>query len=419
MLCTGTLLTIAGQKRMITCAVAITDLRRAETEKNRLHERVFQNQKYEALGTLAGGVAHDFNNILTGIINYTTLAQVECPDDLPHLHDYLTPVLEGSNRAKELVRQILLFSRSEVTEYTPLLCQDVITEALSLLRSTIPATVEIRPELDADSPTVMANATQLHQIITNLGINASHALSKQGGLITIQLNPHDVDESLVAELPELTPGPYVLLRVIDNGSGMEQAIMDRIFEPFFTTKQVGEGTGLGLSVIRSVIQDHSGAIRVSSEVGQGSTFEVYLPVHRTEPAVVIDALNLPLPSGENRHILLVDDEKSVAESLELMLVPMGYRVSAASNPHQALEYFHAAPDDFDILLTDYQMPGMTGLDLAAQIHVLRPDLPVYMTTGYADGMSREEMMNLGITDLLNKPFEITELATMLAQDRKT
>lgn len=391
----------------------ITARRQTEQAQRQAESQLQQAQKLESIGTLAGGIAHDFNNILTGMINYVTLALHECPPNLSKVRDYLSPVVSGGNRAKELVRQILLFSRSEKTVRQPLLCQNVVKEALSLLRSTIPAAVEIRTEIDSQAPCVLADGTQLHQVVTNLGINAAQAIGDAGGMIKIRLQQTRVDQAMIAELPDLKPGHHIRIEVSDNGPGMAPEVLSRIFEPFFTTKKVGEGTGLGLSVARGVIQDHQGAIRVRSEVNQGTTFELFLPEH-VSPSAPTRTMPNRIPRGNGEHILLVDDEPAVAKSFELLLRRIGYRVTLAAAPAQALAILAGDPKDFDVLVTDYQMPGMTGIDLAQRIRVSRPDIPVFLTSGFTGKMTRDTMKSKGITEFLSKPFEIAELATKLA-----
>jgi len=414
MLCTGTLLRIAGRTCVLTSAVDLTAVREAEAEKARLREGLFQSQKYEALGTLAGGVAHDFNNILTGILNYTLLAEADCPPTHPQIREFLAEVTKCGNRAKELVRQILLFSRAEEAERGPLLLQHAVRDALSLLRSTIPANVEIKTQLARHAPAILANATQIHQVVMNLGINAAHAMEARGGLLTLALHQRTLSAALAAELGGLKPGPHVCLEVTDNGSGMTPAVLARIFEPFFTTKAAGEGTGLGLAVVRSIVVSHQGAIRVRSQPGEGTTFELFFPA-RPAAAPADGGAQPALPRGRGQHILIVDDEPTVTKSVQLMLERLGYRVTGFTHPDPALAFFHAAPEAVDAVITDFQMPAMTGVELAGKILAQRPALPVFIASGFAGKTTPEKMRAEGVAGFLHKPFALAALAETLAR----
>lgn len=413
MLCTGTLLTVAGQVRVLASAVDITTVRQIEAEQARMQQKLLTNQKFEALGTLAGGVAHDFNNILTGVINYTQLAQSDLPAGHPQIKEFLGEVLKCGQRAKDLVRQILLFSRSEETERVPIPLQPVIKEVVALLRSTIPAAIAIKSELEMRAPPVLANASQIHQVVMNLGINAAHAMQERGGTLTIGLRPRTVDAALAAESPELRPGPHVCLEVTDTGAGMEAAVIARIFEPFFTTKKVGEGTGLGLAVVHSVMRNHEGAIKVRSQPGAGTTFELFFPVQTAAAANPTGPRNLA--HGRGQRILLVDDEVAVGQSLKILLERLGYKVTVFTNPAHALLRWEAAPGDFDALLTDYQMPGMTGTVLAKKILAGRPGLPVFIMSGFAGTNSPQRLRAEGFMDFLSKPIDLEDLTAKLAR----
>jgi PAS domain S-box-containing protein len=392
----------------------ITERRRAETEREKLQTRLFQKQKFEALGTLAGGVAHDFNNILAGMLNYTALAQSECPPSHPEVRAYLGEVLKGGHRAKELVRQILLLSRSEGAAREPLQLALVVREALSLLRATIPAAVEIKSDVDPRAPLVLAEATQIHQVVMNLGINASRAMKAQGGTLTVKLRARELDAAQAAELVELKAGPHVCLTVEDTGCGMEPAVVARIFEPFFTTRSVGDGSGLGLAVVQSVVRGHRGAIAVRTRPGEGATFEVFFPaVVAPEPAA--RPANEAMPRGAGQRILLVDDEKMVARSLQLVMTRLGYAVTACNHPDEALARFEAAPGDFDLVITDFQMPGMNGVALAMRLLARRPELAVYVASGFAGDLTDEKIRALGLRGLMRKPIEMAELAELLAR----
>ena len=414
MLCSGRQIIVGGRACVLMSVIEITAVRRAESEQARMQERVFEAQKYEALGTLAGGIAHDFNNILTGVINYTALAEADCPPTHPQIKEFLGEVLYCGNRAKDLVRQILLFSRSEDAERVPLSLQHVIGEAVFLLRSTIPVSVKIRTDLDKGAPLVLANATQIHQVIINLGVNAAHAMQEKGGVLTVKLHQRILDETHLKQLTTLSPGLHVCLEVSDTGTGMDPEVISRIFDPFFTTKRRGEGTGLGLSIVRGVVHSHEGAISVESTPGQGTSFAIFLPV-LAMAAVDEPRDNTEIPRGNGQRILLVDDELTVAESLQIMLERLGYRVSMFTSPEMTLSRFRAAPDDFDALLTDFQMPGMTGMALASAVLTQRPTMPVLVASGFSGGMTPEKMMEGGITGFFDKPIDLFKLAETLAR----
>jgi PAS domain S-box-containing protein len=414
MLCSGRQIIVGGLACVLMSAIEITAVRRAESEQARMQERVFEAQKYEALGTLAGGIAHDFNNILTGVINYTALAEADCPPTHPQIKEFLGEVLYCGNRAKDLVRQILLFSRSEDAERVPLSLQHVIGEAIFLLRSTIPASVKIRTDLDKAAPVVLANATQIHQVIVNLGVNAAHAMQEQGGVLTVKLYQRLLDETHLQQLTTLAPGLHVCLEISDTGTGMDPEVVPRIFDPFFTTKKRGEGTGLGLSIVRGVVHSHEGAITVRSTAGVGTTFEILLPVLPLA-AVSQDQEYEEIPRGDGQRILLVDDELTVAESLQIMLERLGYRVSMFTSPEMTLSRFRAAPDDFDVLLTDFQMPGMTGMALASAVLTQRPTMPVLVASGFSGGMTPEKMLAAGVAGFFEKPIDLYRLAVTLAK----
>lgn len=403
-----------GRPLMLGVFRDITERRRAALEREKLQARLFQKQKFEALGTLAGGVAHDFNNILAGMLNYTALAQGDCPTSHPELRGYLGEVLKGGHRAKELVRQILLLSRSEGSAREPLQLALVVREALSLLRATIPASVEINAEIDPRAPLVLAESTQIHQVVTNLGINASHAMKAGGGTLTVKLQARTVDAALAAELAELKEGPHVCLTVTDTGCGMEPAVVVRIFEPFFTTRGVGEGSGLGLAVVQSVVRSHQGAITVRTRPGEGTTFEVFFPAVVAKEREARPA-GAAMRRGAGQRILLVDDEQMVTRSMQLVMTRLGYVVTACNHPDQAIARFEAAPADFDLVITDFQMPGMNGVALAMRLLACRPGLPLYVASGFAGDLTDEKVRALGLLGLIRKPIDMTELAELLAR----
>jgi PAS domain S-box-containing protein len=371
----------------------------------RLVEAQFQQaQKMEAIGTLAGGIAHDFNNILGAINGYTELARLVLTGN-PEVREYLGAVMQASNRAANLVLQILTFSRPEQSERQPIQLGAVMTEALTLLRAAVPSTIEFDTSLAEDAPTVLADTTQIHQILMNLGTNAWHAMKNKAGTLQMKLERWVVDAAQVATHARLQSGIYARVSVGDSGCGMDQATLRRIFEPFFTTKPPGEGTGLGLALVHGIMDAHDGAVTVDSQPGKGTMFRLYFPACAAEP-VVIPADDGATPTGQGESILFVDDEEMLVRLGERTLVKLGYTVEVATNPAAALALVQADPQRFDVVLTDQTMPGMTGFQLAAELHLIRPGLPVIMMTGYGVGLLAERVAAAGICQLLVKPTSI-------------
>lgn len=371
------------------------------TEQKRLEGQVYQAQKMEAIGTLAGGIAHDFNNILSIILGYTDLAREDAPSDSKFAGD-LDKVLEAGKRAKNLVQQILAFSRQTEIERIPIQLQSLVKEALKMLRSSIPTTIEIRENIDSTCGVVLADPTQVNQILMNLCTNANHAMEESGGILTIALNSIHVDKGDRFLPLNSEPGEYVLLTVSDTGSGIGPDVLDKIFDPYFTTKEVGKGTGLGLAIIHGIIVDYGGAIIVESELGKGTTFHVYFPVVEQEE------LTLRKSAGKitmgNERILFVDDEELLIEMGQDMLERLGYRVTVRSNSLDALATFQNDPDAFDVIITDQTMPGMTGADLARRMLQIRSDIPIILCTGYSNLIDEQKAKSLGIKEFTLKPL---------------
>ena len=379
----------------------ITERKQAGAMQAKLEAQLRQAQKMEAIGTLAGGIAHDFNNILGAIIGYTELAVLDLAEEAPSRAN-LAEVLKAGNRAKALVRQILSFSRQEEHERKPIQLQPVIEEALKLLRATLPSTIEIRATLDPRSSMILGDLTQIHQVMMNLGTNASHAMSEHGGTLEVNLTSIDVDSIFAQTHTDLEPGRYLRLMVSDTGCGIDSSALDRIFEPFFTTKAPGAGTGLGLAVVHGVVKRHQGAISVYSEQGKGTTFNVYLPVHKVEDQQVVDEPKA-IVIGNGERILFVDDEAPLAALGKSMLERLGYRVTAHTDSLQALNTFSAQANDFDLVITDQTMPSLSGAELAKLMLKIRPDLPVILATGYSTTINPEKAKSIGIRELLLKP----------------
>jgi len=382
------------------------------THELRLERELRQSHKMEAIGTLAGGIAHDFNNILTAIIGYTEMAQNKISKNDPIARD-LVRVQEASTRAKEMVMQILTFSRQGEQERKPLHVASVIEEVFKLLRSTLPTTIEIHQQIATfpDGDTVLADPTQLHQVLMNLGTNAAHAMRAKGGVLNVSLSSVNTDASLILLHPDLRPGPCVRLTVSDTGHGMETSVKERIFDPYFTTKKVGEGTGMGLAVVQGIIKSHGGAISVYSKPGQGTTFHVFLP--KITDVVTHEVQADESLRGGTERILFVDDEKVLVELGQELLEALGYNVTAASNSLEALVSFRAQPDAFDLVITDMTMPGLTGRELARELSAIRPDIPIIMCSGFNEFINANEAREAGISEFLMKPYVTSRIAQVI------
>ena len=382
------------------------------TERRRLEQRVRQSQKLDALGTLAGGIAHDFNNILSILRGNLLLIEADLPADHP-IAPAISEMSRACARARDLVRQILTFGRQQEQDRKIVSLDEVIQEALKLLRATIPATIEIRSRITAGLPTVLADAGQIHQVVTNLGINASQAIGRGAGVITVELDEAHVDGGVAAHSPDLHEGHYVRLRFGDSGAGMTRDVLERIFEPFFTTKPLGSGTGLGLAVVRGIIKSHDGAITVYSEPGKGTHFHIYFPV--VEGTATRPALVPPPTKGNGQRILYLDDEDALVLLARRLLERLGYQVSGFSSAAEALAAFEAAPDQFDLVLSDLSMPGITGIDVARRVLEIRPDMPVLLASGYVRTEDVELARQMGVREVIWKPTTINEMGELLGR----
>ena len=380
------------------------------TEELRMKEKLGQAQKMEAIGTLAGGIAHDFNNILFPMVGFAEMLMEELPADSP-LQDYAEDILSAALRAKDLVKQILDFSRQSTHERRAVRVHHILKEAIRLARAGLPSNIEVRQEISGMCPPILADPTQIHQIFMNLVTNAYHAMEATGGVLGISLDTADIDEKTGGELL-LSPGRYVRLKVVDTGCGIDADVRDRIFEPYFTTKADGRGTGLGLSVIHGIVTSHQGGIKVESEPGRGSTFTVYLPGIKGFREATLPAAVLPIQGGRER-ILLVDDEAVIVDMAKKMLESLGYRVTPKTAGIEALQTFRDDPEGFDLVVTDMTMPNMTGDRLAAEIKRIRPDVPVILCTGFSSRMDRHRAAALGIEGFLLKPILRRDLAVTI------
>jgi len=398
----------------------ITRRKEAEMEKQKLEAKLQQAHKMEAVGTLAGGIAHDFNNILSAVIGYTELGLREASDrDLPGLKNKLQEILKAGYRARDLVQQILAFSRQKEYEKRPVQVRLIVKEALKLLRASIPTTIEIRQNLLSDS-LVLGDPTQIHQILMNLCTNAQHAMGETGGVLEVSLMDVDINRDVAAENPGIAPGRHLCLTVRDTGHGMSAELINRLYDPFFTTKEPGKGTGLGLSMVHGIVINCGGAITVQSKPGAGSSFNIFLPVieKQIQPGVKI---SLQAPKGTER-ILFVDDEISIMDLGRQVLEQLGYQVKAFSSSEKALECFTSAPDEIDLIITDMTMPKLTGAKLAQAILAIRPDMPMVLCTGFSETINEEKAINLGFKEYILKPISIDQIARSIRRvldNRKT
>ena len=386
------------------------------TQENALQRQVRQSQKMEALGTLAGGITHDFNNILGAIIINTELALLDLEPSHPS-RPPLPTVLQAANRGKELVKQIITFSRQKEWERKPLEMAPVIEEAMKFLRSTLPKDVAIHEMIAPDSGTVRGDPSQIHQIIVNLCQNAALAMADKGGNLEVKLEPVEVDVAMVVRHPELKAGPFVRLMVADTGCGMSRELMERIFEPFFTTRGPGGGSGLGLAVVHGIVRSYHGAVTVYSEPGKGSVFSVYLPRHNAESLSAETAQPLQPIRGHER-ILLVEDEGTQRTSLARSLARLGYRVTARAAGRSALTAFRRNPAAFDLVITDQSMPQMSGLELAAALLKVRPDIPIVLCTGFSEKVNGGAIGRSGIREFVMKPFTLQEISRLIRKALK-
>jgi PAS domain S-box-containing protein len=382
----------------------ITEVKLAQEEKAKVQKQLQQAQKMEAIGTLAGGIAHDFNNILGAIIGYAGMMEMfDVPEESP-LRVRIKEVLKGANRAKDLVKQILTFSRQTEQKRQPTQLNYIVKEALKFLRASLPTTIEIRQNIEDEEIIAMVDPTQIHQILMNLCTNAGHAMLETGGRLTVELSALNLSAQSAERLLGLKPGPHLKLTVSDTGHGMTSEIMERIFDPFFTTKKPGEGTGMGLAVVHGIIKSHEGVITVDSELGKGTIFQILLPRIEMRELESATETALSMPTGTER-ILFIDDEQSLVTLVKEILRRLGYEVVTKTSSREALELFRSQPEGFDLVITDQTMPYMTGIELVREIMQIRSDIPTILCTGYSETATPEKVEAAGVRELILKPLE--------------
>ncbi len=385
----------------------LTELKNIERALADNERQLAQAQKMEAIGTLAGGIAHDFNNILTPILGYSEMALDDLESGTP-THNYLREIVNASLRAKELASQILTFSRQSEPEGRPLHLVPIVKEVAKLQKGALPHSIKVGVAISAQHDVVMGQASQIHQVLMNLCTNAAHAMRESGGELSIEVSNVMVGERRDGKQSTLSPGHHLLLAISDTGCGMDADTRDRIFEPFFTTKGKGEGTGMGLAVVHGIVKSLKGSITVESAPGKGTTFFIYIPVQALDSALE-DQVSDSLPTGKE-SVLFVDDENEIVRMNWILLKSLGYRPVLSTSAEDALRMFEREPHAFDLLITDQMMPGLSGTDLAARIHEIRPEIPVILCTGFSEGITEENIAAYGIAELIHKPIGRRNLA---------
>ena len=394
----------------------LTARKKIETQRNVLESQLRESQKMQAVGTMAGGIAHDFNNILGAILGNVELAKQDASEN-PLALTSLLEIEKAGRRARDLVRQILTFSRNETPKRNAIHLGEVVHETARLLKVTLPPSIELQVRIDQHVPAVMADATQVEQALLNLCTNAMHAIGSDKGLITVKLGS-TYSQSLKEERRGISRGHHVTLSVRDTGTGIDPETMERIFEPFFTTKPVGQGTGLGLAVVHGIMRTHQGSVGVKSTPGHGSIFTLYFPPVAATTPVAASQLEIPFASmvqGLGKHVMYVDDDEALVFLVERVLTRKGFKVSSFTDPRKASEALRARPQDFDLLVTDYNMPGFCGVDLLREARLVRPDLPVALASGYVTAEIEQHAFAEGVGALIHKPNDVEELCDIVQQ----
>ena len=389
----------------------IVGIKRDMTNELLLERQARQSQKMEAIGVMAGGISHDFNNILSAIIGYIDMALDDVPEGSVAYKD-LQEALRGGKRAKDLVAQILAFSRPDETRFKQVRLDHVVKESLRLLRASLPASIQIVEEIEDEPLSIMGDSTQMSQVMMNLGANAGHAISGEG-VLTIGMNKIEIDETFALTHNKLPAGSYLQWTVSDNGHGMSRETAERIFEPFFTTKEVGKGTGLGLSAAHGIIMSHGGGIAVTSEPGMGATFDIYLPMVSTKHSPVRKSEEVACKGGEK--ILYIDDEESIVKVVSRGLAKYGYDVTGCVDPAEALMLFKSDPSSFDLVITDLAMPKISGEQVISEVRAIRESLPIILITGYSQDVHLERLAKLGINRQIIKPVSAKDIASAIRE----
>ena len=406
-LMSAVLIRLNDRPHILTITRDISELKSAQEEREQLRTQLIQAQKMEAIGTLAGGIAHDFNNILGAIIGYAEMALYDTRQDTME-HYNIDQVLKAGHRAKDLVKQILAFSRKSEQNKQIISLAPIIKEALTLLRASLPTTIEIKQHIESNLDAIYADPTQIHQVMMNLCTNAGHAMADTAGVLRVSLQNVDLGASEAALYTDLSAGPYVKLSISDTGHGMDRSTMDRIFDPYFTTKAQDKGTGMGLAVVHGIVKGHGGTIQVDSVPEQGSRFDILFPIMEKQTVSETEELKA-LPTGRE-FIMLVDDEDSLIDLGKNMLKKLGYRIETWTRPVEALDAFRADPHKFDLVISDMTMPNMTGDILSSELRQIRADVPIIICTGYSERINEQRAEELGIQGLIMKPFTIRRLA---------
>ncbi len=390
----------------------ITERKRLEKEQKKLQAQLQQAQKMEAIGALAGGIAHDFNNILGAILGYAEMVQEDSPAG-SNMRKDIDQVVKASHRAKDLVKQILAFSRQAESDRIPLQPAIIIKEALKMLRASLPTTIAIEQDVESEVELVLADPTQIHQVIVNLCTNAFHAMEETGGTLSVSIKKASLEKNDLGSEPHVQPGDFIQLSIGDTGPGIAPEIREKIFDPYFTTKEIGKGTGMGLAIIHGIVKSYNGFVSCHSRPGEGTVFHVYLPVISDSVVPEPETAPLDLPQLGNERILFIDDEDILAEMGKVMLERLGYRVTVRKNSLEALNTFQNQPERFDLVITDQTMPGMTGSDLARRMLQIRPGMPIILCTGYSSLISEDKAKSLGIKGFAMKPLAKKDIAAII------
>jgi PAS domain S-box-containing protein len=404
---TGSLYDFASTRGTLVVIRDITERKQAEEEKLALETMLQQAQKMESIGTLAGGIAHDFNNILSPIMVYSEMAMMDLPSGNP-IRQNLKSIYKAGERGRDLAKQILTFARRREEERIPLKTSRIVKEAIEFLRSTVPSTIDIHYDCRTEQDIILADPTQMNQIVMNLGTNAAHAMREKGGLLEIVLRDEHIGAGDESGFVGLSPEHYMRLSVRDTGPGISPDIIAKIFEPYFTTKDPGEGTGMGLAVSHGIVKSYEGDIVVESELGKGTTFHILIPVFEAD-SLQTKEKEITLPGGKER-VLIIDDEKAAIDAIQSMLLKLGYSVTSRTSSIEALEAFRHKASTFDLVITDQTMPNMTGKELAGELMLIRPDIPIILCTGFSDQINEAEAKKMGISAFVLKPIVVREMA---------